>query len=292
MARSVGLDMNNAMSLVEKSYAYCMKFVRKRHELFPIASWFLPAALRKPIAVIYTFARQADDIADEGNLSSDERLRQLENYTQKINQILEKNATHQDVFLALADFFQQHPQVPPALLLDLLSAFKQDVVKNRYDNHLEVLDYSKRSANPIGRLLLHLNHQDSSECLEASDAICTALQLVNILNDIEDDWLIRNRCYLPLDEMQSLGISVEDLAYQNPITAPFQLMIEQQLKPIVVLLEKSQALWHIPGRFGFEMRLIVHSAKRMVQKLKFRKNLRERLQLSRWDWLKIMLRSF
>jgi phytoene/squalene synthetase len=163
------------------------------------------------------------------------------------------------------------------------------VIKNRYDNHSEVLDYSKHSANPIGRLLLHLTHQDTPEYLKASDALCTALQLINILNDIEHDWHTRNRCYLPLDEMHTLGLSVEDLADQNPITSSFQVLIAQQLDQIVALLAQSQALWTIPGRLGFEIRLVVYCAKRMIQKLQSRKNLNEPLKLNYWDWFSIVL---
>lgn len=284
------------MNNIQKSYEYCIKFTRKHNELFPVASWFLPKALRAPIAVIYTFARQADDIADEGNFSADERLRQLNDYEEKTNTLLyqrrqDPSEMQEDVFLALADVFQKHPQLPVSLLLDLLSAFKQDVLKSRYNNYREVLEYAKRSANPIGRLLLHLHHQDTPQYLEASDAMCTTLQLINILNDIENDWHTRKRCYLPLDEMHTFGLSVADLENQNPITAPFQSFIHQQLNHIDALFAQSHALWHLPGRFGWEIRLIMQCAKRMIQKLKFRKNLNQGLTLNYFDWFTVVAKK-
>jgi phytoene/squalene synthetase len=225
-------------------------------------------------------------------LHAEERLKKLAAFEEKINMLSDENVAHEGVFLALSDVLKQHPQMPRTLLLDLISAFKQDVRQDRYKHHVEVLDYCKRSANPIGRLLLYLNNTATEDYLHASDALCTSLQLINILNDIESDWKTRHRCYVPLDDMQELGLSVEDIEKQNPITPVFQELLMGMLARIEVLLAHSTSLGHIRGRLGWEVRLVMQCAKRMIQKLKTRKNLNKRLQLSFLDWCKIICRSY
>ena len=144
-------------SELDNAYRFCQQLAQSHYENFPVASLLLPKRLRKPISVIYAFARTADDFADEGSESESTRLEQLEQYSTALKQISADNYQgNAPIFIALQDVVQQH-QLPIGLFEDLLSAFKQDVVKSRYADFDEVLDYCRFSANPVGRLLLYLN---------------------------------------------------------------------------------------------------------------------------------------
>ena len=186
----------NAYQLKE-AYAYCQKLVRSHYENFPVASLLLPKRLRMPIAVIYAFARTADDFADEGDYDQHQRLQKLLDYNNKLDQIASGYIPTNDLlFLAVAHIISDN-HLPISLFKDLISAFQQDVTKQRYSSYQEVLYYCQRSANPIGRLLLHLIGEATPENLVQSDAICTALQIINFLQDIGQDYNENNRIYLP-----------------------------------------------------------------------------------------------
>jgi squalene synthase HpnC len=155
------------------------------YENFPVASVLCPPALRPAVTAIYWFARTADDIADEGDADTASRLAELSEYRADLLAMLASGAPSlrwPKVFAALNQTLQTHA-LPPALLLDLLSAFEQDVHKHSYADRAELLDYCRRSANPVGRLLLHLYGVSGGAALRQSDAICTALQLVNFWQD-------------------------------------------------------------------------------------------------------------
>jgi squalene synthase HpnC len=163
------------------------------YENFPVASWLCPPHLRAPIAAIYAFARTADDIADEGPANAAQRLADLAAYRADLHAIAAGQAPSERwsaVFAPLADMLQSHA-LPVPLLDDLLSAFIQDVEKTRdgagYAHRTELLDYCRRSANPVGRLLLHLYGVQGAQALDESDAICTALQLINFWQDLSVD---------------------------------------------------------------------------------------------------------
>jgi squalene synthase HpnC len=292
---------------LETAYLKCEKLARTHYENFPVASILLPKALRRPIAVIYAFARMADDIADEGTLPPSERLQQLDYYWQaleNIEKIMKKmknehssrneysvhqkptamGETRDPLFIALQDILEKHPELPINLLFDLLRAFRQDVVKQSYDNFEEILTYCRYSANPIGRLLLHLFHQATPENLADSDAICTALQLINFLQDLHDDLVYRHRCYLPQDEMSRLNINKEQLiAQQN--TDAIQQLITQQLLHAEQLFDKGNRLGkRLTGRFGFEIRLITVCGYQLIHALKKRKNVYSRPVIHFWHW--------
>lgn len=272
---------------LETAYLKCEKLAQTHYENFPVASVLLPKALRRPIAVIYAFARQADDIADEGTLSQSERLRQLDYYWQTLENIEKQTAildTLDPLFIALQDMLIKHPELPISLLFDLLRAFKQDVVKQSYNNFEEILMYCHYSANPIGRLLLHLSNQATAENLADSDAICTALQLINFLQDLHSDLIYRHRCYLPQDEMNRLNINTEQLcAHQN--TDAIQQLIYHQLVRAEQLLDKGNQLGkRLKGRLGFEIRLIIACGYQIINALKKRKDVYARPIINFWQW--------
>jgi len=220
------------------------------YENFPVASWLCPPALRAPILALYGFARTADDIADEGNATAAERLALLQLYRQDLHESW-RNPQHRssqwpEVFAALT---RQHQTwaFPLGLLEDLLDAFEQDVTYTRdhhvYADRTELLDYCRRSANPIGRLILHLAQVQDAESLAMSDAICSALQLINFWQDLSVD-VPRGRLYLPL------GANLTDeLAYARALM--------EQGAPLVRRL---------PGRLGWELRLVVQGGLRILDK--------------------------
>lgn len=175
---------------LQQAYAACQALAESHYENFPVASRLMPARLRRHVAAIYAFARTADDFADEPGRAPDERLRLLDEWQGKLHQ-----APVDATFLALHDTMEQF-QLPVGLFEDLLSAFKQDVVTTRYASWEAILDYCRRSANPVGRLLLRLSGYRDAELDRASDAVCTALQLTNFWQDLAIDWP-RGRLYVP-----------------------------------------------------------------------------------------------
>ncbi len=183
---------------LQQAYAACQALAESHYENFPVASRLMPARLSRHVAAIYAFARTADDFADEPGRAPDERLRLLDEWQGKLHQ-----APVDATFLALHDTMEQF-QLPVGLFEDLLSAFKQDVVTTRYASWEAVLDYCRRSANPVGRLVLRLSGYRDAELDRASDAVCTALQLTNFWQDLAIDWP-RGRLYVPEEVWRTAG---------------------------------------------------------------------------------------
>lgn len=182
---------------LREAYAACRKLAASHYENFPVASRLLPAHLRPHVAAIYAFARTADDFADEPGRETDERLRLLAEWRRRLHDRQERS----NEFLALHDTIDRF-DLPVQLLDDLLDAFTQDVTKTRYSTWAEVLDYCRRSANPVGRLVLILSGFRDEGLARASDAVCTALQLTNFWQDLAIDWS-RGRLYVPADTWRS-----------------------------------------------------------------------------------------
>ena len=193
--------------VLRSAYAHCRALAHQHYENFPVGRYGIPGPLRKHIHAIYAFARVADDYADEPEYDG-QRLERLAEWEAKLKGCLD-GADH-PVFLALADTIRKRV-LPMTLFTDLLSAFKQDAVQQRYATWAEVLDYCSRSANPIGRLVLHVTGQDRLELLPLSDALCTALQLTNLWQDLSVD-LPRGRCYLPKEDAARFGVDLDALA--------------------------------------------------------------------------------
>ncbi len=260
---------------LENAYQSCEVLARSHYENFPVASRLLAKKLRRPIAVIYAFARTADDIADEGDFTPQERLALLDNYWQQLEYIQNHTPVKDTLFIALEDTIRTH-QLPIDLFFDLLKAFKQDVLKPDYANVQEILEYCQYSANPVGRLLLHLTHQDTEKNLLASDHICTALQLINFLQDLKSDIQFRNRYYLPQDQMQALAVSKQDLQAAK-LNAQINLLIQNQWVLANDFIQKGAELGkHLPGIFGYEIRMMIVCAKIMLKQLNARQNVYQR----------------
>lgn len=238
---------------LKNAYKFCQDMAKSHYENFPVASVLLPQKLRLPISVIYAFSRTADDFADEGNVSQETRLEQLDIYSKALSEIKNNDYSGSDpIFIALTDVIKKH-DLPISLFNDLLSAFKQDVVKNRYANFEEVLDYCTRSANPVGRLLLHLNGNPSDEQLEQSDAICSALQLINFYQDIIQDYTEQNRIYIPQDELATAKLQEVDLLQAD--TQHLASLLNSLYERTKDLLKVGYLLGaSVKGRLGWEIR--------------------------------------
>ena len=261
------------------------------YENFPVASWVLPARLRGPVRTVYAFARQADDFADEGDAPAEERLRNLARFAHELDRIETLRPPQLPLFQALATTVREHG-LPLAPFRDLLSAFSQDVTKRRYADFGEVMDYCRRSANPIGRLLLHLYGETRPRSLALSDGICASLQLINFLQDVEIDYR-KGRIYLPQDEMQRFGVSEAQIERRDASGAWGALM-HHQIERARRMLQAGAPLGGVlKGRVGIELRMIVLGGERILRKLHDAHGdvFRRRPVLDRRDWLSMFFRA-
>lgn len=310
------------------------------YENFPVASILLPARLRPAVRDIYRFARSADDIADEGDASADERLRHLAAYRHALDKIdpaqsapCQAQAGGQDqnrkqgqnpqqdqsrkqdqnreqdqnqcrdeeirrIFVPLAQTIRRH-DLPLQPFRDLLSAFEQDVTKTRYANDEELLDYCRRSANPVGRLMLCLYGADRPDALLQSDAICTGLQLTNFWQDVAIDWT-KNRVYIPQDILHAHQLNESFIGANTgrssplPFNRQWNLLMQRQTRQASEFLRSGLPLCRtLGGRIGFELRLIIHGGLRILERLEALNYdvFHQRPTLGKRDWLRLLVRA-
>jgi phytoene synthase len=237
----------------------------EHYENFPVASVLMPRRLRKPVAAIYHFAREADDIADEGDFSDAERLKKLDEFGAELARINARETPLTPLFQHLAVEVAQH-ELPLQPFHDLLDAFSQDVVQKLYGNYEELLDYCRRSANPVGILMLHLYEEATPVNIAYSDAICTALQLINFWQDVAKDDAIA-RIYLPLDEMEKFGVSEKNITKKICDDAWRALMKFQVDRARSLMLQGAPLGSILTGRIGLEMRMIIQGGLRILKKI-------------------------
>jgi squalene synthase HpnC len=262
---------------VVRAYAECERRAREHYENFPVASRLLPRAMRPHIAAIYAFARTADDYADEPGIATEERLRLLEAWARQLAAAESGRgscpAAHDarpdlgldPVFVALGQTIRDC-RLPVSLFEDLLSAFRQDVTTTRYDTWESVLDYCRRSANPVGRLVLRVGGYDDAQLDAHSDAVCTALQLANFWQDLGRDWAI-GRLYVPRDDRVAAGAREEDVAERR--------MTPEWRHVMSVMVQRTRALFAagrgvcdgVTGRLKWELRLTWLGGSRILDKI-------------------------
>ena len=261
------------------------------YENFPVASLLLPKRLRRPIEAIYRFARSADDIADEGEADDAERLRALAGYGEELDRIERGLPSDSPIFQALAAAVAER-RLPLQPFRDLLDAFAQDVVKKRYADYPELLDYCRRSANPVGRLLLHLCDRADADNLRRSDCICTALQLINFWQDIAIDWL-KQRVYLPQDELARFNVSENQIAAGRWSEAWAALLDFQIDRTEALMRDGAPLVRQLPGRMGWEIRLTVQGGLRILERLRQARGdvFRHRPRLAAGDWPRLAGRA-
>lgn len=257
------------------------------YENFPVASILLPARLRPAVVAIYRFARSADDLADEGDATPSQRLAALSHYEAQLDRLERGERFDDPVFQPLADTIREH-RLPFTPFRDLLSAFKQDVGTTRYATYEDLLDYCRRSANPVGTLMLHLYGAATPEQLKQSDAICSALQLINFWQDVAIDWK-KQRIYLPQEDMARFGVT-EQTIDAGVVTPPWQQLMQFEIdRARALMLSGAPLAKQLPGRLGWELRLVVQGGLRILTRIEKVNGdvFRQRPQLTLVDWIAV-----
>jgi hydroxysqualene synthase len=255
---------------VAEGFAYCERLAHAHYENFPVGSLLIPKSKRPHFYSIYAFARTADDFADEGydrGLREADRLAALDDWGEQLEhcELGEQGRASSPVFVALAATIRDL-DLPLQLFRDLISAFKQDVIKRRYSSYDEVLDYCTRSANPVGRLILLLFGYRDPRLHILSDHVCTALQLANHWQDVAVD-LAKDRIYLPQEDLQRFGLSEGDL-FGHRFNESYARLLEYQVNRTRSLFERGASLpQEVRGRLSLELRLIWHGGMRILERI-------------------------
>ena len=265
------------------------------YENFPVASLLLPASLRPAVDAIYRWARCADDIADEGEFAPQDRLVRLQAMDQDLDRIGAGSSALEPITAELAPHIGRHA-LPIQAFHDLLSAFSQDVGTARYADFAGLSDYCRRSANPIGRLMLHLYRAAQLAHLDHSDAICTGLQLTNFWQDVAIDWH-KARVYLPQDDCARFGIADRDIARfcaGDSINPAWRELMQFELDRARALLKSGAPLARaLPGRIGLELALVIQGGLRILERIEAVEGdvFRHRPTLRARDWSLMLLRA-
>jgi squalene synthase HpnC len=249
------------------AYAECERLARDHYENFPVASWLLPPDMRPHVAALYAFARTADDFADEGSRSPNERLRLLDDWEKRLHASAwaEDWASDDPIFLALGATIRDR-RLPVQLFADLLSAFRQDITTHRYPTWASVLDYCRRSANPVGRLVLRIAGYDDPRLDRSSDALCTALQLTNFWQDVERDWR-NDRLYVPLEDVDACHARVQDLS-DSRMTEPWNHALQRVAGRTRESFRAGRDVCDgVHGRLRYELRLTWLGGMRILEHL-------------------------
>ena len=252
-----------------EAYGYCEQLARTHYENFPVASRLLPARMRPHIAAVYAFARFADDMADEGERPSAARIDDLDRWGERLDNAVRQGTIdrepHHQVFTALRQTIADC-NLPVGLLHDLLSAFRQDVMVKRYATWDDVLNYCRRSANPIGRLVLRIAGHDDPALDRASDAVCTALQLTNFWQDLSID-RDKGRLYVPASIWQAHGAREEDLE-QGRVTAAWRAALaDVTMRTRALFAAGAPVADGVRGRLRYELRATWLGGSRILDKL-------------------------
>lgn len=279
--------MKNNLKDIEKKFS---NLAKDHYENFPVASFLIPKNFRNDIAIIYWFARTADDLADEGNVIPEKRLDELNNFENEFRKSL-KGKSENFYFNQLANTIKAK-KISIVYFFDLLSAFKQDVVKKEYENFDELLDYCKRSANPVGRIILELFNVTHEEALLFSDKICTSLQLINFYQDTLVD-IEKGRNYYPKNEMKIFNVTKKmfELNENNP---NIKALVKHNIERAQSLLDEGKNLLkYLKGRFKIEIKWTIAGGEKVLMKIK--KNdydvFTKRPKLDKMDFISLFVKS-
>src|SRR5947207_4167935 len=246
-----------------EAYAACEALARAHYENFPVASMLLPRAMRPHVAAVYAFARRADDMADEGRTPAPIRRAELDTWLRRLHAAVESPASADDLMLMATANSIRVLDLPLSLFDDLVSAFAQDTMTTRYASWDDVLDYCRRSANPVGRLVLRIAGYHDAALDRSSDALCTALQLTNFWQDFGRDWRA-GRLYVPREVQHACGADESDLRADR-FTAPWICAIDDCIATTKRLFVDGRAVCdQVGGRLRFELRLTWHGGRRIL----------------------------
>ena len=276
---------------IESAYQSAIKFASSHYENFPVISMLVPKSLRKHVAVIYWFARTADDFADEGLLSADERIRKLDEFENRLTGLL--NGNFNSPFEMALHSTIGSKKLSHEHFYNLLKAFKQDVVKKRYENFPALLNYCRHSANPVGRLILELNKIRNNDTFDLSDKICTALQLTNFWQDTEIDYS-KGRIYYPEDEMSSFGVTEKMFELRENNLNLMALVKHNVERTDNLFREGENLIGHLSGRLKYEIKWTVLGGETILKKIKESNYdvLHVRPALNKKDFFILFLKSF
>ncbi len=256
--------------VADAAYDACLRLARQHYENFPVASHLLPSAARPHIAAVYAFARIADDFADEGDRSSDARIALLDDWQARLHRAAAGEAPPDQsdssmIFAAVGDTIRRCG-LEVSLFDDLLSAFKQDVVVTRYETWADLLDYCRRSANPVGRLVLRIAGYRDDRLDAASDDVCTALQLTNHWQDLDVDWR-RGRLYLPLSVVRASSADLNDLGRRR-MSREWQMAMRAAVGNTRTLFRSGRPVADgVRGRLRWELRATWLGGMRVLERL-------------------------
>ena len=258
-------DTHVDAATVRAAYAECERLVRSHYENFPVASWLVPERMRRHIAALYAFARTADDFADEGRRTDAERMRLLDDWQSRLHACVTDCDPGDRVFLALGATIRTC-HLPLTLFDDLLSAFRQDITAHRYETWSSLLDYCRRSANPVGRLVLRIAGYQDARLDQSSDALCTALQLTNFWQDLERDWQ-KGRLYVPLDDIEAEHARTQDLD-ERRMTEPWRRVLTRVSSRTRLSFDAGRDVCDgVRGRLRHELRLTWLGGTRILDRL-------------------------
>jgi len=276
---------------ISSAYKSAIDFSKEHYENFPVVSLLVPRELRKHVAIIYWFARTADDFADEGNMSEDGRIEKLNDFENSLKALLNGNfkspfeeALHQTI---------KQKNLTSQLFFDLLKAFKQDVVKKRYNDFDEVLDYCNCSANPVGRLILELYDVRNEGAFNYSDKICTALQLTNFYQDIEIDYE-KGRIYFPQNEMEQFEVT-ENIFAMKENNVNLKMLLRHNIDRTQKMFDEGKNLLKfLNGRLKFEIKWTILGGEAILNKIiKNDYNIfNSRPKLTKTDFGALFIKSF
>ena len=276
---------------IESEYIKALYFAKNHYENFPVISFLVPKHLQKHIAIVYKFARLADDIADETNLPSDKRLSLLEDFSHKFNQAL-KNEFSNPFWEALINTINLF-NLTPENFSRLLIAFKSDIRFTRFQTFPEILNYCSNSANPVGRIILELFGIREEKAIAYSDNVCTALQLINFYQDVSID-IKQNRIYIPEDELQKFSVTLDEIKKTN-FSDNFRKLMKFQIERVDSMFREGRnILSYLPFRLKIEIAWTILGGEKISSKIKEKNynvlNYRPKINIS--DVSMILVKSF
>jgi squalene synthase HpnC len=281
---------SNSKQLAEIGYSEAFKLAKSHYENFPVVSFLIPRNLKKDVAIIYWFARTADDFADEGNFPESDRLEKLQAFEDRLSALL-NNQPSNNLEAALNQTITTR-KLNPENLFNLLKAFKQDVVKKRYKDFNEVLAYCSDSANPVGRILLELFDIRDERAIYYSDKICTALQITNFIQDTQIDYQ-KGRIYYPLDDMERFEVDKKEFE-MNRINLNLKKLIEFSVNRVQDYFNEGKSLQeYLSGRFKYEIAWTIKGGEEILNKIRGADFdiFTQRAFLTKSDYLKIFIKS-
>jgi squalene synthase HpnC len=273
----------------DSGYRSAEKFAREHYENFPVISFLIKKEERKHVSALYWFARKADDIADEGNLPDIERVHQLDEFELRLTSLIGGNVeNHYEA--ALSNTINKK-KINPQLFYDLISAFRQDLQIKKYKTFSDILDYCKRSANPVGRILLAIHGIYDESAYFYSDKICTALQLINFYQDVKVDYS-RGRLYFPLDELSMFSVT-EKMFELNKINHNLEKLVKYSIDRADLMLEEGKELLeYLSGRLKVEIKWTLLGGKEILNKIRQNEyNIFTRPKLSKLELVNLLRKS-